>query len=131
MTMLPALLIAVQTAPAAGAAAAPPTAAARPTPAAVGSVPRPTPTRAQVEAAVRSEWPRFDTARTGRLNPLQFSTWVLRANGATVKPAGATSRDPGIKPVTAMNATARAFATADADHDGGVTPAEMAIFLMR
>lgn len=84
-------------------------------------------TREQVLAAVRAEWSRFDLRRTGRLGPLEFSTWVLRANGVTVAPAGRA----GVRPVTAMNATSRAFALADADHDGGVTPEEMAAFLMR
>jgi hypothetical protein len=90
------------------------------------------PTREQVVAAVKAEWPKYDTRHAGKLGPLEFSTWVMRANGVTVAPSGAsTAKASGVKPVTAMNASSRAFAAADADHDGGVTPDEMAAFLMR
>jgi hypothetical protein len=84
-----------------------------------------------VLAAVRAEWPTYDTRHQGRLGPLEFGIWVMRANGATVQPAGARRGTAGIRPVTAMNVTARAFAQADANHDGGVTPEELAAFLTR
>ncbi len=87
----------------------------------------PRPTRAQVLAAVRSEWPRYDPSGKGRLTPLEFSTWVMRSHGGTV---AARSKDRGIAPVSAMNASATAFSRADADHDGGVTPEEMVSFLL-
>lgn len=83
--------------------------------------------RADVLAAVRAEWPRYDTEGKGKLTPLQFSTWVMRAHGGTVAPR---TNAKGISPVSAMNASATAFARADADHDGGVTPEEMTRFLM-
>jgi hypothetical protein len=90
--------------------------------------PAPTkPTRAQVLAAVRSEWLRYDLGGKGRLTPLEFSTWVMRSHGGTV---AARTREAGIAPVSAMNASATAFSRADANHDGGVTPDEMASFLM-
>lgn len=85
------------------------------------------PTRAQVMAAVRSEWARYDSAGTGRLTPLAFSTWVMHSHGGTV---AARARGSGIAPVSAMNASATAFSRADANHDGGVTPDEMTSFLM-
>ena len=85
------------------------------------------PTRAQVLAAVRSEWPRYDSGGKGRLTPLEFSTWVMRSHGGTV---AERAKGRGIAPVSAMNASATAFARADADHDGSVTPDEMTSFLM-
>jgi len=85
------------------------------------------PTRAQVLAAVRSEWPRYDGGTKGRLTPLEFSTWVMRSHGGTV---AERAKGQGIAPVSAMNASATAFARADANHDGGVTPDEMTSFLM-
>jgi len=87
----------------------------------------PKPTRAQVLAAVRSEWARYDPGATGRLSPLAFSTWVMRSHGGTVAPR---TRASGIAPVSAMNASATAFSRADANHDGGVTPDEMTNFLL-
>ncbi|USI73832.1 hypothetical protein [Sphingomonas morindae] len=103
---------------------------ARAEPAPAHPTPRAKPARAQILAAVRAEWPRYDVRRTGRLGPLEFATWVMRANGAKVAAAGA-AQSGGIRPVPAMNAAARAFAVADANHDGGVTPEEMADFLAR
>ncbi len=85
------------------------------------------PTRAQVLAAVSREFPRYDSGGKGRLTPLEFSTWVMRSHGGTVAPR---AREKGIAPVSAMNASATAFARADANHDGGVTPDEMTSFLM-
>ncbi len=82
---------------------------------------------AEVLAAVRSEWSRYDTGGKGKLTPLEFSTWVMSAHGAKVAPRAHAG---GISPVSAMNVSAAAFARADADHDGGVTPEEMTRFLM-
>ena len=96
-----------------------------------GGVPATPPNRATVLAAVRAEWPRYDAGNKGRLTPLEFSTWVLKANGATVAQTGAVRHGRGIRPVAAMNATSTAFARADANHDGAVTPDEMVGFLMR
>ncbi len=87
----------------------------------------PTPSRAEVLAAVRSEWSHYDTSGKGKLTPLEFSTWVMRSHGAHVAPRAHAG---GIPPVSAMNASSTAFARADADHDGGVTPDEMTRFLM-
>lgn len=86
---------------------------------------------AEILAAVRREFPLYDERHQGRLGPLEFGTWVMHANGAEVRPADAGAGARGVKPVTAMNATARAFSQADLNHDGGVTPDEMARFLMR
>ena len=97
----------------------------KPAPAVVAESPKLS--RAEVMAAVRAEWPRYDTAGRGKLTPLEFSTWVMRAHGAQVAPRAHVS---GISPVSAMNASSTAFARADADHDGGVTPDEMTRFLM-
>lgn len=128
--MLLAALLAVATAdrPLGALAMMPPPHPAAP-PAAAAAKPG-KPAREQVLAAVRAEWARYDIQHLGRLGPLEFSTWVMRANGVAVAPPG---RGPGggLKPVQAMNATSRAFAIADANHDGGVTPDEMAVFLMR
>jgi hypothetical protein len=85
------------------------------------------PTRDQIAAAVRTEWPRYDSGAKGELTPLEFSTWVMRSHGGSVAPRAHTG---GISPVSAMNASATAFARADANHDGGVTPDEMTRFLM-
>jgi hypothetical protein len=92
-------------------------------------VPKPVvarPGRDQVMAAVRAEWPKYDAGNKGRLTPLEFSTWVMKSHGGTVAPRAHAG---GIAPVSAMNASATAFARADANHDGGVTPDEMARFL--
>lgn len=92
--------------------------------------PRP-PSRAQVLAAVQAEWSRYDGGGKGRLTPLEFGTWVMQSHGATVAPAGVPKgRGKGIPPTSAMNASATAFARADANHDGGITPDEMTNFLM-
>jgi hypothetical protein len=109
------------------------TAGATVTPAAVPPVaPAPAkaaeqPSRADVLAAVKAEWPRYDTTGRGKLTPLEFSTWVIRAHGGVVAPRAHAA---GISPVSAMNASSTAFARADADHDGGITPEEMVRFLM-
>ncbi|WP_454884537.1 hypothetical protein [Sphingomonas oryzagri] len=84
------------------------------------------PSRDQVVAAVRAEWPKYDAGNKGRLTPLEFSTWVMKSHGGTVAPRAHAG---GIAPVSAMNASATAFARADANHDGGITPDEMAHFL--
>ena len=85
------------------------------------------PSRSQVLAAVKAEWPRYDAGGKGKLTPLEFSTWVMRAHGGTV---AERAHAKGISPVSAMNASSTAFMRADADHDGGVTPEEMTRFLM-
>ena len=85
------------------------------------------PSRADVLAAVKAEWPRYDTTGRGKLTPLEFSTWVMRAHGGVVAPRAHAA---GISPVSAMNASSTAFARADANHDGGITPEEMVRFLM-
>jgi len=87
----------------------------------------PKPGKAEVMAAVRAEWPHYDKEGSGKLTPLEFATWVIRANGGRVS---VRPHDGGIPPVSAMNATATAFMRADVDHDGGVTPDEMVRFLM-
>jgi hypothetical protein len=87
------------------------------------------PAPAAVLAAVRAEWPRYDMGGKGRLTPLEFSTWVMRSHGGAVAAPG--QKGEGIRPTSAMNAAATAFARADANHDGGVTPEEMAAFLMK
>lgn len=103
-------------------AATPPAAAPKPVPAKVAAPP----SRDQVMAAVRAEWPKYDSGNKGRLTPLEFSTWVMKSHGGTVAPRAHVR---GIAPVSAMNASATAFARADANHDGGITPDEMARFL--
>ena len=125
MTLLLSALLAAGTATPPG---TPPVAASAPSLAVVHPLAAPKPTRAQVLAAVRSEWPRYDSTGTGRLSPLAFSTWVMRSHGGTVAPR---ARASGIAPVSAMNASATAFSRADANHDGGVTPDEMVSFLMQ
>jgi hypothetical protein len=85
------------------------------------------PSRDQVMAAVRAEWPKYDAGAKGRLTPLEFSTWVMKSHGANVAPRAHAG---GIAPVPAMNASSTAFARADINHDGGVTPDEMTRFLM-
>jgi hypothetical protein len=122
MTILLALLLATET------IAAP---VAKPVPM-IPPVTKPAakPDRAHILAAVRAEWPHYDAGNKGKLTPLEFSTWVLRANGATVA-EGSTKGQKGIRPVSAMNATSTAFGKADANHDGGVTMDEMVAFLAR
>ncbi len=119
MSMLLGALLAVGTA-AVPTAGPPVTAVARP---AVTT----RPDHDQVVAAVRAEWPKYDQGSKGRLTPLEFSTWVMKAHGGTVAPRAHAG---GIAPVSAMNASATAFARADLNHDGGITPDEMARFLM-
>lgn len=85
------------------------------------------PTRDQVFAAVRSEWSKYDQGAKGKLTPLEFSTWVMRSHGGSV---AQHAHARGIAPVSAMNASSTAFARADANHDGGITPDEMTRFLM-
>jgi len=115
---------------AAATVAAPPAVAPKPVPAAPAPVPAKAaarPNRDQVMAAVRAEWPKYDSGGKGRLTPLEFSTWVMKSHGGTVAPR---SHAGGIAPVSAMNASSTAFARADSNHDGGVTPDEMTRFLM-
>jgi hypothetical protein len=76
---------------------------------------------------VGSEWSKYDRGDKGRLTPLEFSTWVMQSHGGSV---AARAHGRGIAPVSAMNAASTAFARADANHDGGVTPDEMTRFLM-
>jgi hypothetical protein len=124
MTILLGMMLAAGTS---ATAATPPAVAPAPSPAIVRPAALPRPTRAQVLAAVSREFPRYDSGAKGRLTPLEFSTWVMRSHGGTVAPR---ARARGIAPVSAMNASATAFSRADANHDGGVTPDEMASFLM-
>jgi hypothetical protein len=107
--------------------AAPPVTAPKPAYVAPVAKPAARPDRDQVLAAVRAEWPKYDRGAKGRLTPLEFSTWVMRSHGGTVAPRAHAG---GIAPVSAMNASSTAFARADLDHDGGVTPDEMTRFLM-
>jgi hypothetical protein len=104
--------------------AAPKAAPSRPAPATGAPV---APYRDQVMAAVRAEWPKYDLGAKGKLTPLEFSTWVMRSHGGIVAPRAHAG---GISPVSAMNASSTAFARADLNHDGGVTPDEMTRFLM-
>ena len=128
MLLLAALLAA--TAPASVAPAATTGVSSKPAP--TKTVPKPRPTRAQVTAAVHAEWAKYDIGMKGKLTPLEFTTWVMEANGAKVAPAGSPKgSDKGISPVSAMNAASPAFARADANHDGGITPQELVSFLMR
>jgi hypothetical protein len=120
MSMLLGTLLAV------GAAVVPPVVDTAP-PVAVVAKPALRPSPDQVMAAVRAEWPKYDQGGKGRLTPLEFSIWVMQSHGATVAPRAHAG---GIAPVSAMNASATAFARADLNHDGGVTPDEMARFLM-
>lgn len=134
MTPLLALMLAAPAptpAPAKTPPAKSPPASASPAPAAPSATPPAKPDRARIMAAVRAEWPRYDGGGKGKLTPLEFSTWVVRANGGTVAPAGAPKKTAGIAPTSAMNAAATAFARADTDHDGGITPDEMVSFLSR
>ena len=108
--------------------AAPPRTAVAPSkPAVAVASPVAKPTREQVLAAVRAEWPKYDQGAKGKLTPLEFSTWVMKSHGGSV---AARAHAAGIAPVSAMNASSTAFARADANHDGGVTPDEMTRFLM-
>jgi hypothetical protein len=122
MSMLLGVMLAIGSAP--GPAVGPP-APSVPVVAKPAALPRPG--RDQVLAAVRAEWAKYDQGAKGRLTPLEFSTWVMRSHGGTVAPRAHAA---GIAPVSAMNASATAFARADLNHDGGVTPDEMAHFLM-
>jgi hypothetical protein len=109
-------------------AAIPPRTTAAPTkPASAVSPAAAKPTHEQVLAAVRAEWPKYDQGAKGRLTPLEFSTWVMQSHGGSV---AARAHSGGIAPVSAMNASSTAFARADANHDGGITPDEMTRFLM-
>jgi hypothetical protein len=109
-------------------AAVPPRTTIAPTkPATAVPPPAARPTREQVLAAVRAEWPKYDGGGKGRLTPLEFSTWVIKSHGGSV---AARPHAGGIGPVSAMNASSTAFARADANHDGGITPDEMTRFLM-
>jgi len=125
MSMLLGTLLAAGASVAAAPVAAPKPAPAAPAPVAAKVAARPG--RDQVMAAVRAEWPKYDRGAKGRLTPLEFSTWVMRSHGGTVAPRAHAG---GIAPVSAMNASSTAFARADLDHDGGVTPDEMTHFLM-
>ena len=108
--------------------AVPPRTTAAPTkPETAVSSPVAKPSREQVFAAVRAEWPKYDGGAKGRLTPLEFSTWVMKSHGGSV---AARAHSGGIAPVSAMNASSTAFARADANHDGGITPDEMTRFLM-
>ena len=121
MTMLLGALLA------AGAIPVAPPPAAKPATLAVAARPVVRPTRDQVSSAVKAEWPKYDAGNKGRLTPLEFSTWVMKSHGGTVAPRAHAG---GIAPVSAMNVSSTAFARADLNHDGGVTPDEMTRFLM-
>lgn len=121
MTMLFGVLLA------AGAIPIAPPPAAKPAVSAVPAKPVIRPTRDQVANAVKAEWPKYDAGNKGRLTPLEFSTWVMKSHGGTVAPRAHAG---GIAPVSAMNASSTAFARADLNHDGGITPDEMTHFLM-
>jgi len=126
MSMLLGALLAAGASAAASPAAAPKPALAAPAAAPARAAARP-PNHDQVMAAVRAEWPKYDQGAKGRLTPLEFSTWVMKAHGGTVAPRAHAG---GIAPVSAMNASSTAFARADLNHDGGITPDEMTRFLM-
>jgi hypothetical protein len=85
-----------------------------------------------VVAEVQSKWATYDTANKGQLTPLEFGEWVMAAKGSDVSKAvekTRSSRAPGLAATKVLNATGSAFAKADSNKDGGVSPDELAAFL--
>ena len=82
------------------------------------------PERADVAAAIRSEFAARDLNGDGTLSRAEFGAWMaeLRAKGVASAKADA--------PATRTWVTA-AFAQADRDRDAGVTEAELTAFLTK
>lgn len=78
----------------------------------------------QVAAIVESEFPAYDTDKSGQLEKAEFGKWMIalkdqeaKATGKTLQPAEVTAWADG------------AFATADADKSTSVTKAELVTYL--
>ncbi|WP_157216368.1 EF-hand domain-containing protein [Flavisphingomonas formosensis] len=85
-----------------------------------------------VVAEVQSKWATYDTKNTGKLTPLEFGEWVMAAKGNDVSKAvekTKASKASNLAATKVLNATGSAFAKADTNKDGGVSPDELAAFL--
>lgn len=85
-----------------------------------------------VVAEVQSKWATYDTSNKGQLTPLEFGEWVMAAKGSDVSKAvekTRSSKASGLAATKVLNATGSAFAKADTNKDGGVSPDELAAFL--
>ena len=80
---------------------------------------------------VQEGWAKYDKGNKGALTPLEFGTWVMAAQGQDVN-ARTTARGGKVSRPSAarvLNATAAAFAKADANHDHLISPDELTAFL--
>ena len=85
-----------------------------------------------VVAEVQSKWATYDTKNSGKLTPLEFGEWVMAAKGNDVSKAvekTKASKASNLAATKVLNATGSAFAKADTNKDGGVSPDELAAFL--
>lgn len=85
-----------------------------------------------VVAEVQSKWATYDTQNKGKLTPLEFGEWVMAAKGNDVSKSverTKASKASNLAATKVLNATGSAFAKADTNKDGGISPDELAAFL--
>jgi hypothetical protein len=84
------------------------------------------------QAAVEAGWAKYDTTNSGKLNALQFGTWIMAASGqdigAQVEKTKA-SKSANLPAVKVLNATASEFFKADTDRDRAVSREELTAYL--
>lgn len=81
---------------------------------------------ANVAKVVETEFPAYDTDKSGELSETEFSAWVLALHSKAEVAAGTAKKDPAAKAKWAKDA----FATADVDKNKKVSKTEIGKFLL-
>jgi hypothetical protein len=81
---------------------------------------------ASARKVVDEGWRLYDDNDDGALSPLEFGTWVMRAQGRMPARRGRAKRP---SPAAILNATSAAFTRADADGNRAISRDELVAFL--
>jgi hypothetical protein len=81
---------------------------------------------ASARKVVDEGWRLYDDNDDGALSPLEFGTWVMRAQGRMPARRGRAKRP---SPAAILNATSAAFTRADADGNRAISRDELVTFL--
>lgn len=84
------------------------------------------------EQVIAQNWSKYDTEGKGMLNPLQFGTWVMAAQGQDLTAQvnkSKTGRQANLPATRVLNATAGEFSKADKNGDRSVSREELRDYL--
>jgi hypothetical protein len=84
---------------------------------------------ASARKVVDEGWRLYDDNDDDALSPLEFGTWVMRAQGRIPARSGRRGRAKGPSPAAILNATSAAFTRADADGNRAISRDELVAFL--